>query len=554
MGVSNGDRGAELSASVYFRAWERMTEVLLTERDAGAILDALARITGETLGVDRSLIFQVKLGEQLAVGLCEWLNPEVEVTPTKATYPLATFAGGDAFCRRERRWLESHAASPSPAFQSDGSAAILHGPAMKIQSLLWYPFDFNDDGYYALIFNQVTHQRPWRPEEIDFLRVVTRQVHLALMQIAWHAERVQAERVMLEAQKAESIRLLAGGVAHDFNTLLGVVLSSLARARMSASAPATSALRDAERAAIEASVLAKHLLAYAGEGRFVVEPVDLAALVAEMQDLLRAAAGTVAIAFDLAGPAWVRADAGQLRQVLVNFVVNAREAIDANADGASGHVRVSVRAEPRGVVVRVEDDGVGMTPEVKRRVFEPFFSTKSLGRGLGLAAVSGIVEAHGGTLDVGSEPGKGTSMTVTLPEVPAPVAGERPRSSAPSREERRTILVVDDNDNFRRTCAELLADLGYEVRQAADGAAATELLLGAPEIDLALVDWTMPALSGAETFRRLRAARPALPIVVMSGYAESVTSELGRLELAAFLEKPFTVDALEAALTRATAG
>lgn len=551
MGEIEDEGGALLPGGVYARAWERMTDTLLTERDAASILESLARITGETLGVDRSLIFEVKFAEEVAIGLSEWLNPDVVVSPTKATYPLASFAGGDDEQRRTRRWLESHRDAPHPAFASDGSAEVLHG-AMSIQSLLWYPFDFRDGGYYLLVFNQVTRRRSWRPEEIAFLRVVTRQVSLALLQISMHAERAQAERVLLEAQKAESIRVLASGVAHDFNSLFGIVLGALGRAQLGLGAghPQLAPLRDAERATIEASVLAKHLLAFAGEGRFVVEAFDLAALTRDMQDLLRALAADVPMTFEIDGPTFVRADAGQLRQVLVNFVINAKEAVD----GAEGHITVRVAPhEPDRVVLSVADDGRGMTDEVQRRMFDPFFSTKALGRGLGLAAVSGIVRTHGGEIRVDSGPGRGTTMTVLFPRERAPSPARTP-APAP-RERSPALLLVDDNDNFRRTCADILSDLGYAVEPCADGLAATRALEASPgRFDVVLLDWTMPRLSGAETFQRLRALDAELPIVIMSGYAESVASDHVQLDLAAFLEKPFTVDALQEALSRVLGG
>lgn len=275
----------------------------------------------------------------------------------------------------------------------------------------------------------------------------------------------------------------------------------------------------------------------------------MAALTRDMQDLLRAVASDAPIAFDVDGPAYVLADAGQLRQILVNFVINAKEAFDA----APGRITVHVgRSEPERVVLSVADDGRGMTDDVQRRMFDPFFSTKALGRGLGLAAVSGIVRTHDGELRVDSAPGRGTTMTVLFPMAAAPTPARTP-APAP-RDRSPALLLVDDNDNFRHTCADILADLGYEVVPCADGLAATGALEASPgRFDVVLLDWTMPRLSGAETFDRLRALDPDLPIVIMSGYAESVASDHVN-DLAAFLEKPFTVDALQEALARVIGG
>lgn len=532
-------------------ALQHMTDALLTERDSLRVLEALARITGETLGVDRSLIYEIREPTQELVALCEWLNPGVEVTATKATYPLGVFGAGNVEIKRTRTWLESHADHRHAALASDGSAGILHDQ-MSIQSLLWFPFDFREYGYFSLVFNQVSHLRAWLPDELEFLRVAIRHVQLALLQISMHDERAEAERVLLEAQKAESISVLAAGVAHDFNGHLGIVLGLVGRTRAALGEASVHApfLRDAERAAREAAELAKHLLSYAGGGQFVIALIDLIELAKEMQDLLQAAAGHVVIRFALKGPAFVRADAGQLRQVLMNLVVNAAEAV-AGADRAEIHLLVAPdhsNAEAPRVLLEVRDTGCGMTPEVQRRVFEPFFSTKNLGRGLGLAAVGGIVRAHSAEMRVESTPGVGSTFSVLFPAVAAtPMAPARAPVTRHSHVQ--TILVVDDSNNFRHMCCSLLDDLGYRAIDASDGIkAATILETNGVEIDAAMIDWTMPPPSGEETFRRLRAIRPQLPILIMSGYAASGATELVLQGGAEFVEKPFTVDTLEAAL------
>lgn len=550
--VSGGEDDLELRVR-YARALEHMTEVLLTEADIPQVLEALARITGETLQVDRSLIYEVRLEEQLAIALSEWLNPEVAVTATRATYPLALFAGGDREAQRTHSWLESHDEQPHPAMVEDGSAPILHGQ-MAIRSLLWFPFDFRKDGYYLLVFNQVTHRRAWLDHELEFLRIATRHAALALMQIGLQLERAESQRALLEAQKAESISLLAGGVAHDFNGLLGIVLGIVGRVR-AALGPEhvlSSQLRDAERAAREAADLAKHLLAYAGGGQIVVEVVDLASLVEEMQDLLRAAVGHVPLRVVTERGCAVRGDAGQLRQVVMNLVMNAAEAID---DPAAGGITVTVRRDETGgegprTLIEVRDEGRGMTPEVQRRMFEPFFTTKKFGRGLGMAAVSGIVRSHGGRLDVLSAPGAGATLTATFPAVPT--AEVRPLATGSTVVSEGTLLLVDDSDNFRVMCAALLRDLGYRTLEAASGEQAVALLLAnQDEIVAVVLDWTMPAPGGAETFQRLRAIRADVPIVVMSGYLEGGGTELLRQGPTAFIEKPFTAEGLGEALRAA---
>jgi signal transduction histidine kinase/ActR/RegA family two-component response regulator len=537
----------------YLGAWERMTEVLLTERDAPTILRAFACIAGETLGTDRSLIYEVRLDDQVAAALVEWLNPNVDVTPTQASYPLSAFGRGDAEMRRTRSHLESHIDGPHPELVADGSSTFLHAD-MSIKSLLWYPFDFRTNGYYLLIFNQVTHRRDWTSQELEFLRMATRQVRLALLQIAWHEERERTQRLMLETQQAESIRLLAGGVAHDFNSLLGIVLGAVGRARASLNPenPNVAALRDAERAALEASDLARHLLHFSGRGPGVARALDLELLVTEMQDLLRAAAAHVPVHFATHRPAWISGDPGQIRQILMNLVVNAKDASEGR-DAPSIHVSVTAKQapEPRALLTG-RATGAGLAADVRARIFDPFYTTKAAGRGLGLAAVSGIVAAHGAGLTVESELGAGSTFVVSFPRVLAPVdprqAGARPLIGAG-----RTLLVVDDHDNFRLTCVKLLSDLGFRTMDAGSGAQAL-VLLDAPEAALiagVLVDWSMPGSSGVELLRRLRDRRTELPIMVMSGAADGGVQDTVKRLGCRFIEKPFSLRELEDTLVAA---
>lgn len=558
-GTTRGTHEQHEDGERYARALEHMTEVLLTESSASRVLDALARITGETLRVDRSLIYDARTTTQEAVAMTEWLNPAANVTPTKGTYPLAAFGGGDAEIRKARTWLESHAEAPHEALIVDGAAEVLHGQ-MAIESLLWMPFDFREDGYYLLAFNQVTHRREWSVRDLDFLRVATRHAALALMQLELQAERAESQRALFEAQKTETIASLARGVAHDLGGLLGIVLGAVGRARseLGAASPHAPGLRDAERAARQAADLARHLVAYAGGAELVIESVDLAMLVSELQDLLRAAAGGVRLDVEVSGSSTVRGDAAQLRQIVMNFVVNAAEAA---AGARSPEILVRVRGEApstdeRSVVLTVSDNGRGMTDEARRRAFEPFFSTKGIGRGLGLAAVSGIVRAHEGTIDVESEIGHGTTFAVRFPA--GPRARSRPPSSAgPRRTQQppqtscaRRILLVDDGANFRRMCRSLLEDLGYLVVEAEDAVSALKVLARAPgDIDVVLLDWNMPRMSGVEALRRIRELRPDLPVVVMSGLVDASVGELARSGSVSVLEKPFTVGSLGAVLS-----
>jgi CheY-like chemotaxis protein len=243
----------------------------------------------------------------------------------------------------------------------------------------------------------------------------------------------------------------------------------------------------------------------------------------------------------------VAADAGQMRQVVLNLVTNAAEALG----GKPGTVRVAagVRGEgpDRRVRLEIADDGCGMTPEVQARMFEPFFSTKFTGRGLGLAAVHGIVAAHGGTLEVESAPGAGTRVRVLLP-----VTTEKPRGATPPVGLARVapgacVLLVDDDETVRRVGRRLVESLGLKVLDAPDGRSALAVLQQDPErVTVAVVDLTMPGWDGLETLVELRKVRPDLPVHIASGYAREEFA--GRPEAAgvtSFLAKPYTRESLE---------
>jgi PAS domain S-box-containing protein len=374
------------------------------------------------------------------------------------------------------------------------------------------------------------------------------------------AERLAMERAMQEAQRLESLGVLAGGIAHDFNNLLQAILGNselLARAHfLEASARESAAQIIA--AARRAAELTQQLLAYAGKGQVVVAPLDLNEVVHDTATLLSASVGTrVTLRYQLAPelPA-VMADRAQLRQVVMNLVLNGAEAIaEAGTVTLTTGVRDVAAAElasyrhgaelPPGryVFLEVTDTGSGMDAATLARIFDPFFTTKFTGRGLGLAAVLGIIRGHQGTLKVTSVPGRGATFTILLPALAAPTAPSSTTSAGTATwHGSGTVLVVDDEDSVRMVAARMLERLGFAVLMAADGWAALEIVrTSASAIRCVLLDLTMPRMSGAELLAAIRRIRPDLPIVLMSGYA--VTDMIGQLEgdqVAAYLQKPFT--------------
>jgi PAS domain S-box-containing protein len=385
----------------------------------------------------------------------------------------------------------------------------------------------------------------------------------------WHLidGRRQLEQRMQESQKLESLGVLAGGIAHDFNNLLMVIVGnlSLLQRELGEAHPSLAYLEQMEEAAQRATDLCRQLLAYAGKGRFVVQRASINRLIDETTHLLQVSISKKAALhfhFDPDLPAVV-VDLTQIRQVLMNLVMNASDAIgDCNgaisistgvlhADRAYLDTTYMAPDIPAGeyVYIDVSDTGGGMGAETQARIFEPFFTTKFTGRGLGLAAVLGIVRGHKGALKVYSELGKGSSFKLLLPV--APSASES--SSAQQRERARpfsssgAVLVVDDEAAVRDVASNLLRDLGFRTLLAEDGNAALAVYREhAGEIVCVLMDLTMPGLDGRETLRELRRIQPDVRVLLMSGYneQEAISGFVGR-GVAGFLQKPFTSKDLE---------
>ena len=366
---------------------------------------------------------------------------------------------------------------------------------------------------------------------------------------------------LLQVQKLESLGVLAGGIAHDFNNLLTVILGNVSTAAMAVPKGhvALDSLQEATLAISRAADLTRQLLAYAGKGRFRIEAVDLSAQVRGVSALLRASVPkSVALSLDLAADLpGVEADAAQLQQLLMNLVINGAEAITSS----SGAVVVTTRAEQLEperarpidpvlapgpyVVLEVKDTGRGMDEATKRRIFDPFFTTKLTGRGLGLASVLGIIRSHRAGIEVESSPGEGATFRVWFPSMNGPAASRQERQRA-ALVGRGLVLVVDDDDNVRRTAGRLIEMLGFEVAEASGGKHAVELFSARPaDFTAVILDLTMPGMSGEQTARALRAIRGDVPIVVTSGYDETDAGGwTGADGITTFLAKPFTVDDL----------
>ena len=375
---------------------------------------------------------------------------------------------------------------------------------------------------------------------------------------ASEAERASLQAQVQEAQKLESLGVLAGGIAHDFNNLLCGIIGSadLVLEDMRAGHAEADDLIQIKQTALRAAELCRQLLAYSGKGRFVVEPLDVSELVEGVSRLLSVSIGKKAVLrYELQRdlPA-VEADATQLRQIVLNLVVNASEAIGDQsgtitlATGAIdcdlGYLKGAYIDDdlPDGsyVYLEVADTGCGMTEDVRHRIFDPFFTTKFAGRGLGLAATLGIVRGHSGTVKVYSEPGKGTTIKILLPASTRLPVHAAPGPDSGAWRGTGTVLFVDDEETVRTVGARMLRQIGFEVLCAADGSEAVELFRCRQDICLVVLDMTMPKMGGEETFRELRRIRRDVRVILTSGYNEQeATSRFAGKGLAGFMQKPF---------------
>ena len=391
--------------------------------------------------------------------------------------------------------------------------------------------------------------------------------------------RSEMERRLFDAQKLESLGVLAGGIAHDFNNLLMAMLGNLELALrdLSPVSPAQPRIEAASSAARRAANLTRQMLAYSGRGKFMVGRLDLNELVEENVHLLCTSiprTTTLDLHLDRALPA-VEADAGQIQQVIMNLVTNAAEAIGDQP----GTITLSTGARdceaaylgrsrldetlPAGryAYFEVADSGCGMDEQTQKRMFEPFFTTKFTGRGLGMAAVLGIVRGHRGAILVESAAEKGATIRVLLPAAevapgaaaPAGDARDGGAGAAAPGAAKGTILIVDDEDMVLQPCAAMVQSMGFAVLTAVNGERAVEVVRrNGAEIRAIILDLTMPNLDGAAALERILRIEPDAKVILSSGYdEEEATQRVARERLAGFIRKPFGLEQLRGALERA---
>jgi signal transduction histidine kinase/CheY-like chemotaxis protein len=393
-------------------------------------------------------------------------------------------------------------------------------------------------------------------------------------------EQVRLQRRMLETQKLESLGMLASGIAHDFNNLLTGILgnSSLLRIQLPDGSPMAEGLRRIESSAERAADLCRQMLAYSGKGRFVVRTIDLNELARGTMVLAQTSMPRKAM-LSLSPAATsprIRADMMQLRQVVLNLLLNAAESLPE--DGGKVDVRVGTLNVDKAwlasaylapdlpaaeyAFIEVSDTGCGIPSDLQQRIFEPFFTTKFTGRGLGLAAVAGIARAHRGAVRVASKAGEGSRFTVVLPfdtepasasfAPPGPLLAGTARLPATAQPTGPLVLIVDDEETILQVASEYLTKNGLPTATATDGVQALERFGDGRDYRGVVLDYAMPRLDGLGTFKQMRQRRPDIPVLLTSGFeADEALERFAGLGITGFLQKPFTGAGLLAALRTA---
>jgi PAS domain S-box-containing protein len=377
----------------------------------------------------------------------------------------------------------------------------------------------------------------------------------------------QAAEALRHAQKSESIGTLAGGIAHDFNNLLNAMLgqSTLAINKLPKGSLAKDHIEKSIKAAERAADLTRQLLAYSGKGKFVTEQIDLNQLVEENAQLLEVSvAKTTQIRYELDAVApCVRGDVGQIQQVVMNLIINAGEAMGANPgtitirtsridlthdDAEYWKYTNSALTPGTYALLQVSDTGSGMKPEVLARIFDPFFTTKFTGRGLGLAAVLGIVRGHQGGIRISSEEGKGTRFDVVFPlmESPNKAAVQEAKETLAVNGEGRSILVIDDEASVLELLTDIFTDAKFTVIGALNPLEGIELYRRhQPGIAAVVLDYSMPGMDGKAAFEELVKINKDVQVLLCSGYSEEETSSVfGDVRPVGFIQKPYQPAAL----------
>lgn len=520
-------------------------------------IDASLQKLGRFVGADRAYLFDYDFEQNFCRYTHEWcadgISPQIEVFKT---VPLSAIPGW-ATIHSQGRIIHLPRVGDLPA--GDGLRQVLE--AQGILSLVTVPLMDGARCLGFVGFDSVRRQHTYTAAEERLLNVFAHMMVNIRQRREAEAAHARLQAELNHAQKMESIGRLAGGVAHDFNNLLMAILGyvELCRRAVEAEHPVRRDLDEIAACGQRAATLTRQLLAFARKETICPKVLSINQDITGMLKLLRQLIGEdIALAWQPVDEVWpVLMDAGQLDQILANLFVNARDAIDGQGQLVLATSNLVVKKDdpwfhkgiPAGayVVISIQDSGCGMSPETLAHIFEPFFTTKGAGTGLGLATVHGIVQQNGGFIDVQSQLGAGSTFRIFLPRHQgAATVAESNMESAPQRNGREHILLVEDDPAVASSTQRLLEELGYRVHMANSGDHALRLL-GDPaqKIDLLITDVVMPGMNGRELVNQALVFRPGLRHLFISGYTADIIARRGVLESEVeYLPKPFSISQL----------
>ncbi len=531
---------------IFSKALNKISENIILSDEPDHILEASNQIIGETLGVDRTLIYKISFKEDRLTGLCEWLRrPHPDIEPTVGEYSLELFRAPFTEIRKTQEHLESHCTSVGAPFMTDGSGEMLHGH-FKIKSLIWYPFAFDQDGFHVFTINQILRQRQWSGDEIVFLESVAKLVSIALMKIKLLDERrrmtgenEELQKQFLRLQKMETIANLAGGIAHDFNNILFPIMGM--SEMLLEDLPPGSGERDKAEQIFKAGQrgrdLVKQILAFSRQSEHKMMPTRIQSVLREVIGLSRSTIPTyIEIKKDIQQDCgMVMADPSQLHQIAMNIITNAFHAVEDTGGRISVNLKQSLLEASKSLeidlspgayaVLSISDTGHGMSEELIGKIFEPYFTTKAHGKGtgLGLAVVYGIVKEHDGNIKVHSEIGKGSTFEIYLPLMKRMDGTEPIAETQDYRGGNERILLVDDEEFIANLLTQMLKRMGYAVSSYLHSVDALDAFRADPSsYDLVVTDMSMPNIPGDELSRKIKYIRSDVPIIICTGFSERI--------------------------------
>ncbi len=539
------------------------------------VINSALKTIGEFAGVERCYTYLFNDDGMTMSNTNEWVGPgEDHKIKERQQLPLSSFPWATGKIKRgENVFLSSLDELPA-----EGATDRVNWTYFGVQSIVWVPLIENGNIFGFVGFTCTKGSKNWSDESVALLQLIgetlvnmfSKAKALQEREIAQEEHRL-LELKMEKAQKLESLGLMAGGVAHDFNNLLMGILGNagLVLLDLPEKTKSYERISQIKKTAERAAQLTNQLLAFSGKGQFVSESVDLGALVDEILTLIRPALNPRArISLNWSNRQLkIKADSTQIRQVVMNLITNASDSLPNTGGEISISTFISFRSrdelkrfnlggeleEGDYVTLEVKDSGCGMSQATMAKIFDPFFTTKFTGRGLGLAAVHGILRGHKGAITVNSVIDQGTVFQILIPadgieEVVAD-GSDYAKNVVPIT---GAILIIDDEELPQSVVAEMLQQLGYTVFSASSGHEGIEILKKQTKaISAVLVDMTMPDLDGIQTATAIKQLQPETPIILMSGYSENeALSNLGKDCISAFLPKPFGVNELKEVISK----